>query len=386
MLSHRSSEHAMIHVAIIGGGVVGASVAHRLLQLGAAATLIDREDEGRATAAAAGLLPPLDHFIGVEAVLPLLAAARAHYPELVGSLARAGHADVGYEVIGALQIASREEELGELPRLAAECERRHAAGFSHIGEISLVTAAQARSLFPLLGSAVLGALFCSGAARIDGRRLLAALRAQVLERGGRCIRAGASPLLQSGRVVGVSLESGETLAADAVVIAGGAWSGAALAPLGVSLPVRPQRGQLLHVELPGHVTARWPLVLGFSHQYLLGFPQRRLVIGATREDDGGFEPRATVGGVSAVLAEATRLAPALREATLLETRVGLRPISADRAPLLGPLREFPNVFVATGHGGYGIEVGPYSGALVAELIAGHRPALDLSPFDPERWS
>lgn len=374
----------MIHVAIIGGGVVGASIAHRLLQLGAAVTLIDREDDGRATAAAAGLLPPLDHFIGVEAVLPLLAAARAHYPELLGALERAGQADVGYEVIGALQVASREDELGELPRLAAECERRRAAGFSQIGEVSLVTAAQARSLFPLLGPAVLGALFCSGAARIDGRRLLAALRARVLEQGGRWVRGSASAWLRAGRVVGVSLDSGETIAADAVALAGGAWSGAALAPLGVSLPVRPQRGQLLHLELPAHVTSRWPLVLGFSHQYLLGFPQRRLVVGATREDDGAFEPRATVGGVSSVLAEATRLAPALCDASVLETRVGFRPVSADRAPLLGPLKQFPNVFVATGHGGYGIEVGPYSGALIAELIAGREPELDLSPFAPER--
>jgi D-amino-acid dehydrogenase len=376
----------MINVAIIGGGVVGASVAHRLLQLGAAVTLIDREDEGRATAAAAGLLPPLDHFIGVEAVLPLLAAARAHYPELLATLARAGHTDIGYEAIGALQVASREDELGELPRLASECERRRAAGFSHIGEVSLVTAAEARSLFPLLGSGVLGALFCSGAARVDGRRLLAALRARVLALGGRWLRAGASPRLASGRVVGVSLDSGETLTSDAVVIAGGAWSGAALAPLGISLPVRPQRGQLLHLDLPGHVTSRWPLVLGFSHQYLLGFPQTRLVVGATREDDVGFEPRPTVGGVSAVLAEATRLAPALRDASVLETRVGFRPVSADRAPLLGALKQHPNVFVATGHGGYGIEVGPFSGALLADLIAGHPPAIDLSPFAPERSS
>ena len=59
---------------------------------------------------------------------------------------------------------------------------------------------------------------------------------------------------------------------------------------------------------------------------------------------------------------------------------------ADRAPLLGPLKELPNVFVATGHGGYGIEVGPYSGALVAELIAGRTPAIDLSPFAPGRSS
>jgi len=374
----------MINVAIIGGGVVGTSIAHRLLRLGAAVTLIDREDEGRATAAAAGLLPPLDHFIGIEAVLPLLLAARAHYPELLGELAREGEPDVGYDAIGALQVATREAELDALPRLAAECERRRAAGFSHIGEVSVLTAAQARSLFPLLGPAVLGALHCSGAARIDGRRLLAALRAGVLGRGGRVLRASAAPWVESGRVVGVRLDSGAALAADAIVIAGGAWSSTVLEPLGVAPLVRPQRGQLLHLELPGQATARWPLVLGFLHQYLLGFPESRIVAGATREDGSGFEPRATVGGVSSVLAEATRLAPALRDAVLFEARVGFRPVTEDRKPLLGPLAAFPNVFVATGHGGYGLEVGPYSGALVAELIAGRTPRVDLTPFAPER--
>lgn len=374
----------MINVAIIGGGLVGASVAFRLLELGAAVTVIDREDAGRATAAAAGLLPPLDHFIGVEAVLPLLAAARAHYPELVASLARAGEPDVGYDVIGGLQVATCDAELAELPRLASECERRRTEGFAHIGEVSVLSGAQARALFPLLGPAVLGALHCSGAARIDGRRLLAALRSRILARGGRCVRAAATPWLESGRVLGVRLDSGEAVGADAVVIAGGAWSGNVLATLGIAPLVRPQRGQLLHLDVPGLSTSRWPFVLGFSHQYLLGFPESRIVAGATREDGIGFEHRATAGGVSAVLARALHLAPALRDAALCETRVGFRPVTEDRKPALGPLAAFPNVFVATGHGGYGLEVGPYSGALVADLVVGRRPAVDLSPFTPAR--
>jgi D-amino-acid dehydrogenase len=127
-------------------------------------------------------------------------------------------------------------------------------------------------------------------------------------------------------------------------------------------------------------------VLGFSHQYLLGFPGGRIVAGATREDGVGYDHRATAGGVRALLDEAMRLAPALRGATLAETRVGFRPVSADGKPLLGALPAHPNVFVATGHAGYGLEVGPYSGALVAELIAGSAPSLDLSPFSPGRFA
>jgi D-amino-acid dehydrogenase len=203
--------------------------------------------------------------------------------------------------------------------------------------------------------------------------------------GGAELRRGSAAIAQrAGRAVGVSFE-GEELAADAVVIAGGAWSSQALAPLGVELPVRPQRGQLVHLELPGQATGKWPVVLGFAHQYLLGFPESRIVVGATREDGVGYDYRATAGGVRSVLDEALRLAPGLRAASLKETRVGFRPVSEDRRPLLGALPDHPNVFIATGHAGYGLEVGPYSGVLVAELVMQRSPGIDLAPFAPGRF-
>lgn len=374
----------MPKVAIIGGGLVGASVAHRLLALGASVVLIDREDAGQATAAGAGILPPLDHFVRVEAMLPLIRRARAFYPELVAGLQGEGVLDVGYDVVGALQVASSEEELAALPELELECERRRAEGFEHIGAVTRLEPTQARSLFPLLGPAVLGAVHCAGAARIDGRRLLAALRARVLAAGAELRRGSAAILARSGRAVGVSIDA-EELEADAVVIAGGAWSSQALAPLGVELPLRPQRGQLVHLELPGQATGKWPIVLGFEHQYLLGFPESRMVVGATREDVG-YDYRVTAGGVRSVLDEGLRLAPGLRAASVLETRVGFRPVSDDRRPLLGALPDHPNVFVATGHAGYGLELGPYSGALVAELVMEGSPGVDLAPFAPGRFA
>jgi D-amino-acid dehydrogenase len=376
----------MSKVAIVGGGLVGVSIARRLLELGSQVVLVDAADAGQATAAGAGILPPLDHFVGVPAVLPLLAAARAFYPELVAQLAGEGRSGLAYDVIGALQVAASGEELAQLPALASECEQRRAAGFGHIGAVAVLSAAEARALFPLLGAAVLGAVYCSGAARIDGRRLLAALRGGVLAAGALERSGNASLWLESGRVTGVRVGV-ENIAADVVVVAGGAWSSRVLEPLGIQPFVRPQRGQLVHLEVPGSGTGRWPLVLGFSHQYLLGFPERRLVVGATREDGVGYDHRNTAGGVSAVLAEAFRLAPALRDASVVEARAGFRPISGDRMPVLGALAAHPNVFVATGHAGYGLELGPYSGKLVAELIAGDASAAaQLAPFSPERPS
>lgn len=374
----------MSKVAIVGGGLVGVSVARHLRELGSEVVLVDAREAGQATAAGAGILPPLDHFVEVPAVLPLLCAARAFYPELVAQLAREGHDGVGYDIIGALQVATRDEELAELPALAEECERRRAEGFAHVGEVARLGPAQARSAFPLLGESVLGAVYCSGAARIDGRRLLGALRASARAAGVELRHGRATLWLESGRVSGLRVGS-EDVPADAVVVASGAWSSSLLEPLGVAPFVRPQRGQLVHLDVPGAATGRWPLVLGFSHQYLLGFPEARLVAGATREDGVGYDARATAGGVSAVLAEAFRLAPSLRDATLVEARVGFRPVSADRMPVLGALSDHPNVFVAAGHAGYGLELGPYSGKLVAELIGGNAAsAAALAAFSPGR--
>ncbi len=374
----------MSKVAIIGGGLVGTSVAYHLLQHGFSVSIVDREDAGQATAAAAGILPPLDHFIGVSAVLPLLQAARNFYPELARELREQGEHDIGYDVVGALEVATSKEGVEQLSRVAAACEQRRDAGFAHIGDVTRLDGAGARELFPLLGPGVLGAIHCSGAARIDGRRLLAALRALVLRLGGELRRGSAALWNVDGQTCGVKVDS-ERLSVDAVVVAAGAWSRSVVAPLGLEISVRPQRGQLVHLELPGVDTGGWPIVLGHATNYLLGFPQSRIVAGATREDEVGYDCRPTAGGIHAVLGSALRLAPGLARATLSEARVGFRPVSADRKPILGASVQYRNLFFATGHAGYGLEVGPYSGALVADLIAERPLGLDLTPFAPERF-
>ena len=100
----------------------------------------------------------------------------------------------------------------------------------------------------------------------------------------------------------------------------------------------------------------------------------------------GFATDVTAGGVHEVLRETLRVMPGLAGATLREVRVGLRPVSVDDAPILGALPGVPNVFVATGHGANGLLLGPVSGALVADVVCGREPALDLAPFSAGRFS
>lgn len=179
---------------------------------------------------------------------------------------------------------------------------------------------------------------------------------------------------------------GEEIAAARVVMATGAWSGELLRPFGIRLSVAPQRGQIVHLDLPDHDTGGWPIVLAFRGHYLVPWDDRRVVAGATREAGSGFRPHTTVAGLMKVLREATRAAPGLRSAAVREIRVGLRPASPDGLPVLGPLPDIRNLHLATGHGPTGLQLGPYSGRVIARSITRGGPGVDIAPFSMMRFA
>ena len=377
----------MNDVIVIGGGLVGASVAYALAREGARVTLVDRGDVGQATAAGAGIIAPGSSPRATPEFLVLAHPASAHYPELLAQLAEEGETETGYDVVGMLHVATSAEEADQLKVHAELLHERRAAGFGHIGAITLISGDEACALFPALGPEVTGAIHTADAARVDGRLLRDALRRAAERRGGRIITGEARLAREGDRVAAVEVV-GARLDTGAVVLAGGAWSATLGEALGFALPVFPQRGQIVHLELPETDASRWPIIQGFHSHYLLTFPQRRVVVGATRESEVGFDPRVTAAGLREVLSEALRVAPGLASATLREARVGLRPASPDGLPILGRAPGLENVYLATGHGPSGLQLGPHSGAVVADLALG-RPApaaLDLAPFTPERFA
>ena len=187
----------------------------------------------------------------------------------------------------------------------------------------------------------------------------------------------------SDEITGVIVDD-ERHDAAVVIVAGGAWSPALASPLGLRVPVEPQRGQIAHLVLQGADSGPWPMVSGFRDHYLVAWPGGRVAAGATRETGSGFDPRSTAAGVREVLAEALRLAPGLAAATLLEVRVGLRPLAADGLPILGPVPGCAGLWLATGHGPSGLTLGPLSGKLVAEAALGGEWAAWLEAFSVTR--
>ena len=360
-------------VTVVGSGVAGAAAAFALARAGAAVTVLESGEPGPATAAGAGIVAPWAS--SVEGPFyELYAAGAAYYPRLVELLRDSGVDDVGYEVCGSLVV---DADPGALDAVEARVRTR-TAGVAVAGTVSRLSPAEATGLFPPLAPD-LGAVHVSGGARVDGRRLRAGLLAAARRHGA---EVGTAP----ARVVPddrpALLAGGERVASDAVVVAAGAWTDPLLADAGLRVGIEPQRGQLAHLGVADVDTEAWPSVLPAGPSYLVPFAGGRVVAGATRETGSGFDARITADGLRTVLADALAVAPGLAAASVLETRVGLRPLPRSGHPVLGPLADAPGWFVASGLGAGGLTMGPLVGHLVAQLVLTGAADLDLSPFAP----
>lgn len=368
-----------MRTVVIGAGVLGASTAYHLARAGAQVTVIDAGLDGRATAAGAGIICPWVSGVNDPVFYRLYTEAARYYAELVPALGEIGEHDLGFRRVGGMAVSASAVDLMRLERLVRE---RQAAA-PEMGAVSRLTPREAQALFPPL-HADLGAVHVAGGARVDGRRLGAALL-RAARHHGAVVRNGEAALVATaGRVEGVRLGS-ERLAADQVVVTAGAWAPALLRELGIDLPIRPQRGQIVHLGLLGQATQDWPVILplGASH-YLLAFDDQRVVAGATRENEAGFGYRVTAAGLAEVLGNALAVAPGLAEAEVIETRIGFRPMGPEVRPLLGAASAMPGLVIGNGLGAAGLTIGPFAGRLLADVALARAPALDLAPFDPLR--
>jgi D-amino-acid dehydrogenase len=364
-------------VVVVGGGIVGTAIALHLVDAGVRTLLVDGHHPGRATDAGAGILSPQTALSEDGAWVDLCMAAGRYYDDLAERLAAAGERDIGYARCGLFEFATRDTDVP-----AFEWVAKISAGR---GQVVEVPPEDARARFPALAP-VQRALYNPDAARVDGRALRAAMLAAAANAGlAHREPANAEPLIEHDRVVGAIVD-GERVACSTVVIAGGAWTPRVAESLGVRTPVVPHRGQIVHLVMNDVDTRAWPIAQPVFGYYLVPWPGGRVVVGATVEPEAAFDARATAGGVHEVLRETLRVAPGLRDATLAEVRVGLRPTTPDDHPLLGAVPGHDNVFVATGHGANGLLLGPYSGRLVAQACRGEVPEHDLTPFALDRFA
>jgi glycine oxidase len=369
------------HVAIIGAGVVGLGIAWRLAARGARVEVFDKGAAGAgASHAAAGMLAACaEAEPGEQALVALGRESQARWPAFAAELKIASGIDVELREEGTLVVALTADDQA---RLAHHLVFQQQLGLP----LAWITAAETRRREPHLAGKLAGAVFSPQDHQVDNRKLAAALRVAA-EAAGVIIREH-TPVkeisIAGPRTDGIVLADGTKIAADAVVLAAGAWSRgiAGLAPE-LRPPVRPIKGQMLSLRMD----AAAPLlthVLWAPGAYLVPRLDGRLLVGATVEEKG-FDTTLTAGGVLTLLEAAWRAVPAVEELPIEEMWVGHRPGSRDDAPILGP-GPVDGLIYATGHHRNGILLAPVTADTMARLVLDGVVDAAIRPFGIERFA
>jgi glycine oxidase len=324
---------------VVGGGVIGLSVAWRAAQAGITVTVIDPDPGHGASWAAAGMLAPVAeaHF-GEAALTRLLMVAAAHWPAFARELEQASGRPVGYRSEGALLVAVDGSD-----RAATDDELEYRLGLGLPAR--RLSASACRLSEPLLAPGIRGGVAFDGDHQVDNRLVVAALLEAVAAAGVTIVHDAVASIDLDSRqgnqsVGGVTTDAGRHVAAHAVVLAAGCHSrGISGLPEDERPPVRPVKGLTLRVRTddPGLRLRR--TIRGLVHGrscYLVPRDDGSVVVGATVEEKG-FDRSVSVGSVGDLLADARLLVPSLDEYTLVDATSGLRPGSPDNGILLAPV-------------------------------------------------
>ena len=362
-------------VTIIGGGVIGCTIAWRLAQQGLKVTLLERGRIGcEASRAAAGMLSPQGESQTPGPFFDLCLNSRSIYRRFADELGEASGIDVEYNDDGTLFIVSQREDQQEK---TAWTSWQIDAGL----RLERLTPEDANRLEPAITREAASAVFLPDEHQVENRRLMDALKA-AMKRAGVHVFEGAevsSLITGHGKVAGVGLRR-ERLLSGAVVVAAGAWSASLLEQLNLNVELIPARGQM--IALKGK-TSPIKRVLHSSEIYIVPRRDGRLLAGATVEY-AGFQKAVTVAGVNHLLSAAIKLVPSLGGFEVVETWSGLRPDTVDHLPIIGP-SSIDNLTLATGHFRNGILLAPITADLMSELIVLGRVPEQLKPFGVERF-
>lgn len=369
----------MTDCVIIGGGVIGLSIARELAGRGLRVEVLARE-RGRDTAswAAAGIFPPAPADAAASPGDRLTAWSDALHRHWAEELREETGIDTELRRCGGLHVGASD---AGLERLAATAEAWRQRG----ARCDWLTAAEIRAREPALTPAIetggiRAGFFLPDEMSLRPPRHLEALLASCRQRGVTVTPAEVRGIEQrSGAVAGVVTDAG-VVRASAYCFAAGAWSGEVAASLGLALETRPIRGQIVLLRLPRQVLGR---VVNFGIDYLVPRDDGRLLVGSTIED-AGFAATTTPEAVARLLDVARRLLGALPEATVEQAWAGLRPGSVDGLPTIGRIPDFDNAFIAAGHFRAGLHQSTGTAVLVADLVSGTPPTVDPTPFSPCR--
>jgi glycine oxidase len=346
-----------VKVIVIGAGIIGVSIADRLASAGASVTVLDMRGPGQgASQASAGMLAPYTEAHGHDELLALGIRSLAMFDRLVSELEQTTGRQIEYHRTGTLEVAFDETHRGRLVRAH---QALAAAGVDN----ALLDASELRRREPAAAATAAAALLTVPHGFVGVESLLSALvhRARF---SGVVFVTPAESLAVEERGKSVQVRVGDHVeVADYTVIAAGCWSGRVRVKHKAALPVRPVRGQLLHLRWNG---GRPGGIVWGPRCYVVPWSDGTVLVGATVEE-AGFDEHATAEGVRELTDAVIELLPGARSARFGGVRVGLRPAVPDGLPVIGPLADAPRIVVATGHYRNGVLLAP----VTAEIVVRH---------------
>ncbi|MBO0722852.1 MAG: glycine oxidase ThiO [Blastocatellia bacterium] len=368
---------------IIGGGVIGCSIAWRLSQAGMRALVVERGAIGReASWAAGGILSPLAEADRADAFFDLCAASRSLYAEFAHELREATGIDIEYRSEGTIYLALTDDDEEELE---IRLRWQQQAGLN----VKRLNATCVHKLEPMVNERLRWALKFPDDHQVDNRRLTKALEVAARKAGASFLtHTEVISLSLDGRQVRGVLTSRGEIHAKAVIVAAGSWSSLIKADRGEEsyFSIEPIRGQMVAIDM-----AERPLqhILYSRRAYLVPRNSGYVIAGSTVEEVG-YDKRVTAGGIGSIISRALEIAPGLAKQAILETWAGLRPKvrSADihdEWPVLGVDAQIGGLVYATGHYRNGILLTPITAKTISELILRGQPALDITPFSSLRF-
>ncbi len=364
-------------IIVIGGGVIGSSIAWRLAREGAAVTVLERARLGKeASWASAGMIAPQAEAQAAGPFFQLCLRARDTFEATLEMLRADTDVDPEYDRAGILYLALNDSERAEL-------EQRAQWQVSAGGTVEELTLSSARQMEPAISPEAVYALYMPLERRVENRRLTLAYATAAIGKGAVFVEGATAKLVlvKGGNVTGVRVHDGRVFDADIVINAAGAWSGE-IPGVADKVESYPVRGQIACFETrPGTLRSSVFSLGG----YLVPRRDGRILAGSTMEE-AGFDKSVTLGGLAKITRAANEMVPELSELRFREAWAGLRPATRDFLPVLGPSPSVPNFFYATGHFRSGILLSAISGEIVADLIQQRSSSIDLSPFSPKRFA
>jgi glycine oxidase len=369
----------MTDCVIIGGGVIGLSIARELAGRGLRVEVLAR-DRGRDTAswAAAGIFPPAPDDATASPGDRLTAWSDALHRRWAEELRDETGIDNELRRCGGLHVGASDAGLDRLAAAAASWRQRG-------GRCDWLTATEIRFHEPALAPAIETGGIRAGFFLPDEMSLRPPRHLEALEKSCRQRGVTITPVAVRGierghgAISGVVTDAG-IVRARTYCFAAGAWSGAVAASLGLAIETQPIRGQIVLLRLPRQVLGR---VVNFGIDYLVPRDDGRLLVGSTIED-AGFAATTTPEAVARLLGVARRLLGSVTDATVEQAWAGLRPGSLDGLPTIGRIPDLDNAFIAAGHFRAGLHQSPGTAVLMADLMTGARPSFDPAAFAPGR--